>query len=47
MQQEFWDTSPIAFMLQENLIAIVRKNVAGFELGAQSDFTRYDKIVKS
>ncbi|HUA76804.1 MAG TPA: ABC transporter substrate-binding protein, partial [Acetobacteraceae bacterium] len=47
MQQQFWDTSPIAFMLQENLIAIVRKNVTGFVLGAQSDFTRYNEIRKA
>jgi len=47
MQQEFWNSSPIAFMLQQNATAVVRKNVTGFVLGAQSDFTRYDKIEKS
>jgi len=47
MQQQFWDDSPIAFMLQQNATAIVRKNVTGFLLGAQSDFTRYNKITKT
>jgi peptide/nickel transport system substrate-binding protein len=47
MQQEFWTDSPIAFMLQENLTAVLRKNVQGFHLGAQSDFIRYDKTRKT
>jgi peptide/nickel transport system substrate-binding protein len=47
MQQEFWNDSPIAFILQENLIAVLRKNVQGFHLGAQSDFIRYDKTQKT
>lgn len=47
MQQEFWDDSPIAFMLQQNETAVLRKNVQGFHLGAQADFVRYDKTQKT
>jgi peptide/nickel transport system substrate-binding protein len=47
MQQEAWASSPIAFMLQENLTAVLRRNVQGFHLGAQSDFVRYDKTRKT
>ena len=47
MQRQFWDAAPMAFMLQQNSNAISRKNVTGFVLGAQSDFTRYDKIRKA
>jgi peptide/nickel transport system substrate-binding protein len=47
IQQQFWDRSPIAFMLQQNNIAVLRKNVTGFQLGAQSDFIRYDKTRKA
>ncbi len=47
MQRRAWEISPIAFMLQENSIAVVRKNVTGFVLGAQSDFTRYGGISKA
>jgi len=46
MQQEAWDQSPIVFMLQENNVALARKNVDGFHLGPQSDFIRYDKTRK-
>jgi peptide/nickel transport system substrate-binding protein len=47
MQRQFWDDSPIAFMLQQNATAVLRKNVTGFLLGAQSDFTRYGKMQKT
>jgi peptide/nickel transport system substrate-binding protein len=47
MQQQFWDRAPIAFMLQQNAVAVARKNVTGFQLGAQSDFIRYGKTQKS
>ncbi|MDA8050412.1 MAG: ABC transporter substrate-binding protein [Rhodospirillales bacterium] len=47
MQRQAWATSPIAFMLQQNAIAVLRKNVTGFLLGAQSDFTRYGEIRKA
>lgn len=47
MQQEFWNDSPIAFILQENSTAVLRKNVQGFHLGAQADFVRYDKTQKT
>jgi len=47
MQQQFWDDSPIAFMLQQTAVAVARKNVTGFELGAQSDFIRYGKTRKT
>jgi peptide/nickel transport system substrate-binding protein len=47
MQQQFWDQSPIVFMLQQNAVAVLRKNVTGFHLGPQSDFIRYDKTRKA
>jgi peptide/nickel transport system substrate-binding protein len=46
MQQQAWDASPIVFMLQQNAVAVARKNVSGFHLGPQSDFVRYDKTKK-
>ena len=47
MQQEAWADSPIAFMLQQNDTAVLRKNVQGFHLGAQADFVRYDTTRKT
>src|SRR5262249_49773554 len=46
MQQQAWERSPIVFMLQQNDVTVARKSVVGFQLGAQADFTRYDKIRK-
>ena len=46
MQQENWDDSPIAFMLEQTNVAVARKNVTGFHLGPQSDFIRYGKTKK-
>ncbi len=46
MQQQFWDQSPIVFMLQQNAVSVLRKNVTGFHLGPQSDFVRYDGTKK-
>jgi peptide/nickel transport system substrate-binding protein len=43
MQQQFWDDAPIAFLLQQNAVAVARENVSGFHLGPQSDFIRYTK----
>jgi peptide/nickel transport system substrate-binding protein len=47
MQQQAWESSPIAFMLQQNAVAVTRKNVHGFILGPQSDFIRYNKTTKT
>ena len=47
MQRQFWDTAPIAFMLQKNAVAVLRRNVSGFVMGAESDFTRYNEIRKT
>ncbi len=47
MQRQFWEDAPIAFMLQQNVIAVARKSVTGFLLGPQSDFTRYGAIKKT
>lgn len=47
MQRQFWEDAPIAFMLQQNDIAVARKSVTGFVLGPQSDFTRYGGIKKA
>jgi peptide/nickel transport system substrate-binding protein len=41
MQRQFFDRAPFAFMLQQNTVAVMRKNVSGFEVGAEPDFTRY------
>jgi peptide/nickel transport system substrate-binding protein len=46
MQQQAWELSPICFILQQNNIAVARKNVTGFWLGPQSDFIRYGKTKK-
>jgi peptide/nickel transport system substrate-binding protein len=47
MQQQAWEVSPIVFMLQQNAVAVARKNVTGFVLGPQSDFIRYNKTGKA
>jgi peptide/nickel transport system substrate-binding protein len=47
IQQESWDQSPIVFILQQNAVAVARKNVAGFQLGPQSDFIRYGNTRKT
>ncbi|MGH7155040.1 MAG: ABC transporter substrate-binding protein [Acetobacteraceae bacterium] len=47
IQQQAWERSPIQFMLQQNVVAVVRKGVEGFQLGPQSDFVRYDKTKKA
>jgi len=47
IQQQAWDSSPIAFMLQQKNVAVARKNVTGFHLGPQSDFIRYDQTRKT
>ncbi len=47
MQEQAWQASPIAFVLQQNATSVLRKNVTGFILGAQSDFTRYYDIRKT
>jgi peptide/nickel transport system substrate-binding protein len=47
MQQQAWDLSPIAFMLQQKNVAVALKNVVGFHLGPQSDFIRYDETRKT
>jgi peptide/nickel transport system substrate-binding protein len=46
MQRQAWERSPIVFMLQQNNVALARKNVEGFHLGPQSDFIRYEKTKK-
>lgn len=47
MQQQAWEQSPIAFMLQQNGVAVARTNVKSFLLGPQSDFVRYAWTEKS
>jgi peptide/nickel transport system substrate-binding protein len=47
IQQQAWDSSPIAFMLQQKNVAVARKNITGFHLGPQSDFIRYDQTRKT
>lgn len=40
MQEQAFELSPICFILQQNTIAVARKNVRGFWLGPQADFFR-------
>jgi hypothetical protein len=47
MQQQAWERSPIVFMLQQNDVAVARKNLVGFHLGPQSDFDRYAGMRKT
>ncbi len=47
MQQQAWEVSPIVFMLQQNAVAVARKNLTGFIMGPQSDFIRYNKAKKT
>jgi peptide/nickel transport system substrate-binding protein len=41
MQQQFFDRAPFAFVLQQVTVAVMRKNVSGFAVGPEPDFTRY------
>jgi peptide/nickel transport system substrate-binding protein len=47
MQQEFWKVAPMAFMLQKNAVATMRKGVTGLVIGPLPDYTRYAAIVKA
>lgn len=47
MQKQFWDVAPFAMMLQKNVVAAMRRNVTGFEIGAMPDFTRYQNLRKA
>ena len=47
MRQLAWGRSPIVFMLQQNDVAVARKNLVGFHLGPQSDFDRCAGMRKS
>ena len=46
MQREHLKRAPIAFMLQRNEIAVLRRGVSGLQLGLTADYTRYDGLRK-
>ncbi|MCC7426960.1 MAG: ABC transporter substrate-binding protein [Alphaproteobacteria bacterium] len=47
MQRDFQRRAPVAFMLQRNEIAALRRNVTGLQLGLMADYTRYENLRKS
>ena len=47
MQRQFWERAPFAFVLQQNTVAVLRKNVTGLVVGALPDYTRYLDFQKS
>ncbi len=47
MQRQFWERAPFAFVLQQNAIAVLRKDVSGLIVGPMPDYTRYSQIHKS
>ncbi len=47
MQHQFWDRAPFAFVLQQNTVAVLRKNVTGLVVGALPDYTRYKDFQKA
>lgn len=47
MQEEFWKSAPMAFLLQKNAVATMRKGVSGIVIGPLPDYTRYAAITKA
>ncbi len=47
MQEEFWDVSPFAMMLQQNAVATMRKAITGLRIGPMPDYTKYAAIRKA
>jgi peptide/nickel transport system substrate-binding protein len=47
MQRQFWERAPFAFVLQQNAIAVLRKDVTGLIVGPVPDYTRYSQIRKA
>ena len=46
LQRQMWDRGPFVFLLQADEIAVMPKNVTGFELGPTPDYFRYAPIRK-
>jgi len=46
MQREHLQRAPVAFMLQRNEIAVLRRGVSGLQLGLIADYTRYENLRK-
>ena len=47
MQREFWERAPFAFLLQQNDVAVLRRDVTGLVLGPLFDYTKYVGIEKT
>jgi peptide/nickel transport system substrate-binding protein len=47
LQRQMWDRGPFVFLLQANEIAVMPKNVTGFQLGPTPDYFRYAPIRKA
>ena len=46
LQRQMWDRGPFVFLLQADEIAVMPKNVTGFQLGPTPDYFRYAPIRK-
>ncbi len=46
LQRQMWDRGPFAFLLQADEVAVMAKNVSGFQLGPTPDYVRYASIRK-
>jgi peptide/nickel transport system substrate-binding protein len=47
LQRQMWDRGPFVFLLQADEIAVMPKNVTGFQLGPTPDYFRYAPIRKA
>lgn len=47
MQREFWERSPLVFLLQQNQIVAMPKRVSGLQLGPTPDYFRYGGVRKT
>src|ERR1019366_4212281 len=46
MQRAFFERGPMAFMLQRNEVAVLRRGVSGLKLGLMADYTKYEALEK-
>lgn len=46
MQKAFLERGPMAFMLQRNEVAVLRRGVSGLKLGLMADYTKYGGLEK-
>jgi peptide/nickel transport system substrate-binding protein len=47
MQRDFWESGPMAFILQKRDVAVVTHGVSGLEIGPVDAYTHYSGIQKS